>query len=138
MKNEYERFIKKSILFYFTFRTNMISNTMSKKCHIYRTRAIKGRGFYSKKNFLDLCTKVRLTKICPYAYSKNRQKTPVLGLLRGAALIQERPLMARIRYIKICESVCSIFWPNSWPQILNLSTYSKSLGHGGAFKNSCS
>ena len=42
----------------------------------------------------------RLTKIYPCACSKKRQihsNAPILGVLRGEAIIQERPLMARVR-----------------------------------------
>ena len=48
---------------------------------------------------------VRLTKICPCTCSKyyiNIDKihlnAPIFGALRGAATIQERPLMERVRY----------------------------------------
>ena len=58
------------ILRYPTIKNEIFQTLNFRSCKVYRTHAIKGRGFCSK-DILYLCTLVDLTKIRPCAYSKN-------------------------------------------------------------------
>ena len=78
-----------------------------KNCNIstiYRNRANKGRGFNSKIILLTLHNGAfyKLLSIFNLCYcTKILYNTSTLGIYMGAAIIQERPLLARVRYLQI-------------------------------------
>ena len=66
----------------------------------YRTRANKGRGFYSK-NILSVQHNGTFWPNFVYFYyiwlHKIQHNVPIFGKFLGAATIQERPLLAQVR-----------------------------------------
>ena len=71
------------------------------KITIYRTRAKKGRSFYSKIIFSVIhndafCQTLSIFTI--HHCSKFRKNASILGIFLDAATVQERPLLARVRY----------------------------------------
>ena len=66
----------------------------------YRTRANKGRGFYSKNIFSALhngAFSQNFVYICCTQLHKIVQNAPIFGIVQGAATIQERPLLTWVQ-----------------------------------------